>query len=376
MIVTESGSERFAGPLRLRHPSASQTESSPKSEQEQLVALIDRWLDADSMTTLCRLLFEDLQKISPISQLLIVSRSSDMAQTWAVAPQEDQLVHAVDRILGTSPTRMDLLVGGRGRVVFGDGVHNGALGEFEAIGFSQSAVVSTETPVSFSVYCGLNRTPKTDCANTHGDSHPNCLTDSSLWPSIQIVLKNLARMEHLRALSHIDSVTGIHNRSYFNLRLVEEVARARRYQRPLSLTIFDIDYFKSLNDTYGHQTGDAILRQLAEYVRWTIRSIDVFCRLGGDEFAVLMPDADTSDCSHFAERLLSVLNTQKFALSGPGQTTRLGISMGAAVYPTHATEHERLLWCADMSLLEAKHRGRAQFLLYEEAFGRHPAAPL
>ncbi|GAB4325218.1 MAG: hypothetical protein Kow0074_18740 [Candidatus Zixiibacteriota bacterium] len=298
-----------------------------------------------------------------------------MALTWAVAPDDERLIHAVDRILGTSPTRMDLLAGGRGRVVLGVGEHAGVLGEFSDIGFTQSAVVSTETPVSFSIYCGVGQAGGSDCPAVDGNAHPNCLTESSLWPSIMLVLKNLARIEHLRALSHIDSVTGVHNRSYFNLRLVEEVARAQRYHRPLSLAIFDIDHFKSLNDTYGHQTGDAILRQMAEYVRWTIRSIDVFCRLGGDEFAVLMPDADTSDCSHFAERLLSVLNAQQFSLSNPGQKARLGVSMGAAVYPTHATEHERLLWCADMSLLEAKQRGRAQFLLYEASFGRHTAEP-
>ncbi len=330
------------------------------------MTLVARWMDAGTLPELCTLLCRDLGEHAGVSQLLIVSHSNDVAQMWAVAPADDDLIRAVDRILGTSPGRMDLLTSGRGRVLMADHPDAEGLGAFAALGFTQTTTVLTDTPISFAIYCGTRDTDQT--------SHPNCLTESSLWPGVLMVLRNLARIEHLRALSHIDSVTGIHNRSYLNTRLVEEVARARRFHRPLSLAIFDIDHFKSLNDTYGHQTGDATLRQMAEYVRWTIRSIDVFCRLGGDEFAVLMPDADTSDCSHFAERLISVLMAQRFTLDKSGQQAQLGISMGAAVYPVHATEHERLIWCADMSLLEAKHRGRGQFLLYERSFGRQASS--
>lgn len=361
--MTDSNTDGSAGSLRFRQ---SNRQHSKTSGQPDVMTLVSRWMDAGTLPELCALLHRDLCQHSGVSQLLIVSHSNDVAQMWAVAPADDDLVRAVDRLLGTSPNRMDLLTTGRGRVLTADHPDTQGLGPFAALGFTQTATVSTDTPISFAIYCGINDADR--------PSHPDCLTEALLWPGIQMVLRNLARLEHLRALSHIDSVSGIHNRSYLNMRLVEEVARARRFHRPLSLAIFDIDHFKSLNDTYGHQTGDAILRQMAEYVRWTIRSIDVFCRLGGDEFAVLMPDADTSDCSHFAERLLSMLTAQRFTLDESGQQAQLSISMGAAVFPVHATEHERLIWCADMSLLEAKHRGRGRFLLYERSFGRQTAS--
>jgi two-component system cell cycle response regulator len=181
------------------------------------------------------------------------------------------------------------------------------------------------------------------------------------------VLENMARLEHWRALSHVDPITEVFNRRYFDLRFAEEVARSHRFKRPLSLAVLDIDNLKAVNDSYGHQMGDSVLRRTARCARRAIRSIDVFCRLAGDEFAILMPDADLTRHPGFGERLCGVLTRRHTVANEMPAEVTVTVSMGGAVMPDHGDDPERLLWCADVALLNAKQKGRGCFLLYHSS---------
>ena len=117
-----------------------------------------------------------------------------------------------------------------------------------------------------------------------------------------LTLKNIKQFKIIEELSYTDSMTGLYNYRYFYQRLNEEIFRAKRFRRKLSLVIFDIDEFKVYNDTYGHQAGDAVLRQLGKFILSVVRSMDVVSRYGGEEFCVIMPEADDKECLKFMER--------------------------------------------------------------------------
>ncbi|MCK4403878.1 MAG: GGDEF domain-containing protein, partial [candidate division Zixibacteria bacterium] len=118
-----------------------------------------------------------------------------------------------------------------------------------------------------------------------------------------ITYRNIKRFKSIEELSYTDSITGLYNYRYFYKRLTEEVFRAKRFGRKLAFVIFDIDDFKIYNDTYGHQAGDQLLKQLGELLSNTVRSIDVVSRYGGEEFCVIMPESDQQECLKFTERL-------------------------------------------------------------------------
>ena len=344
--------------LRFRHStSTEQAQDSVPFSDTPLIAQLQRWLLIPSLGELSECVFEELQQDYGLTRLLIVSRSPDLARQWAAVPLSDSLTCEMDRMLRDTPMQFDPRRIGHQDIRAGTERSAEHEDGFHLPGYAHTADIATPSKVEFHLY--WSQSPER-----------TMLHEGEHWPLLATVLGNLAITERLRAESYIDSVTGIYNRAYFNVRLREEIARSKRFGRPLTLALFDLDDFKSLNDSYGHQTGDTILRQMADYVRWTIRSIDVFCRVGGDEFGVLMPDADIADSTHFAERFLGMLQTHRFSFDDPHTEFGLSVSMGAAVYPIHSDAQERLQWCADMALLAAKKRGKGQFLIYEDAFGR------
>lgn len=114
-------------------------------------------------------------------------------------------------------------------------------------------------------------------------------------------------LEHLRELATIDQLTGLFNRTYFDIRVMNEMARAKRYDTPLTLIMFDLDYFKGINDTFGHDVGDEVLRHAARVCNESIRESDILARWGGEEFVVLAPQTDLDGAEKLAEKLRSVL---------------------------------------------------------------------
>ncbi len=161
----------------------------------------------------------------------------------------------------------------------------------------------------------------------------------------------------LKDLASIDGLTGVYNRREFQQQLKAEVERSRRYGRSCSLLMVDIDHFKSVNDTYGHQAGDEALRATAALIKREVRSGERVARYGGEEFAVILPETSGSSAAAMAERLRDVIATQAIPIT-QGQTLNLTVSVGTATFPEDAWSPDTLIFAADQALYAAKHAGR------------------
>ena len=158
----------------------------------------------------------------------------------------------------------------------------------------------------------------------------------------------------LREAIH-DDLTRLHNRRYFNERLIDEVDRAKRYGNQISLLFCDIDYFKNVNDTYGHPIGDDVLRWIGNMLRSKLRKTDVVARYGGEEFAIILLNTEKNKAYDIANGLRSSIADQGL----PGNDrVRATLSIGVATYGEDAITFEGLINCADKALYKAKSQGR------------------
>jgi diguanylate cyclase (GGDEF)-like protein len=126
-------------------------------------------------------------------------------------------------------------------------------------------------------------------------------------PLFNVLLQDITEQElyknQLEHLSQTDPLTGIGNRLFFNRNLTKEIQRAHRYKSDLSLVMFDIDFFKKVNDTYGHDVGDQVLIELAQQIQPLLRETDLLCRFGGEEFTIILPETAITEAQEIAERL-------------------------------------------------------------------------
>ena len=176
----------------------------------------------------------------------------------------------------------------------------------------------------------------------------------------------------LRRLAEIDSLTGLPNRALFQDRLQQAMARAARGQ-PMALLFLDIDYFKSVNDSLGHEAGDTLLQVFAERMQQTVRMSDTVARLSGDEFTIILEALhDLGDAKMLAHKLVEALR-QPLALAG--QTVQVSVSIGVALCRPGESDDAALLRRADAALYEAKRRGRDRFFC-DEPDGLSPSLPL
>ena len=162
-----------------------------------------------------------------------------------------------------------------------------------------------------------------------------------------------------------DPLTGLYNRRYLDETLEREVARARREGHPLSVVMLDVDHFKKLNDAYGHQAGDQVLKALAELLRENTRAEDVACRYGGEEFLVLLPSMPLDNAVERAEHWRSQLEKHTFAFGNFSLSATA--SFGVSSYPHHGKTPDELTGAADTALYSAKHNGRNRVEVFEEA---------
>jgi two-component system cell cycle response regulator len=155
-----------------------------------------------------------------------------------------------------------------------------------------------------------------------------------------------------------DQLTGLHNRRYMGRHLDNLLVQARKSGKPLAFVIMDIDFFKSVNDTHGHDIGDEVLREFARRIASNVRGIDLACRYGGEEFVVVMPDTDIAYAYAVAERLRKSIETTPIEISrAPGKLT-ITISIGIAASENENDSAEDLLYRADQALYRAKKTGR------------------
>jgi len=165
-------------------------------------------------------------------------------------------------------------------------------------------------------------------------------------------------IEALERRAMTDPLTGLYNRAYLADRFLAEMRRARNYGFPMSLALFDIDRFKSINDRYGHPAGDAVLRKLASFLRERTRSTDAVVRYGGEEFAVLMATADGDVAFEQSDRIREELERTPFVVPGQAEPVRVTISGGVASYPRDGQTFSELVAAADAGLYHAKENGR------------------
>lgn len=166
----------------------------------------------------------------------------------------------------------------------------------------------------------------------------------------------------LKNLATLDELTGLYNRREFNLQLKNELERSERFGRCFTLLLLDIDFFKKLNDTYGHQAGDEALRSIAALLKQEFRALDRVARYGGEEFIVILPETSSSTAYMVAERIRQVVST--YALSVNKETINVTVSGGLATFPEDGDSQEFLIRAADQALYAAKYSGRNKIIIY------------
>lgn len=189
---------------------------------------------------------------------------------------------------------------------------------------------------------------------------------------IALAVQNARLHEHTLELSVTDPLTGVPNRRYLYQQLESELARASRFDSPLSMVMVDIDHFKLLNDTAGHSAGDDVLRKVAQLMKHNLRKVDTLARYGGEEFIVLLPQIDRTEAAEVAEKLRRAI-----AESGieQGRTQPLGkvtISVGVATMPRDANDDVKLIDSADAALYASKRGGRNKVTSYEVGMELEP----
>ncbi|MGH4051441.1 MAG: diguanylate cyclase [Clostridium sp.] len=168
---------------------------------------------------------------------------------------------------------------------------------------------------------------------------------------------SINQLNKLEQESTLDFLTGLNNVRQYDNALTRSFVDVRINKEHLSILIIDIDFFKNVNDTYGHLAGDSVLQQLSTVLSTSSRSFDIISRIGGEEFSVILPDCPSSQALEVAERLRSAVEIHEFILPDK-LSINLNISIGAATYPDNVTTLENLVSQADIALYSAKRSGR------------------
>jgi len=196
--------------------------------------------------------------------------------------------------------------------------------------------------------------------------------EQSRWVLLNVVEDQKKAEEDIRLLNAeleqlalTDHLTNLYNRRYFMQRGVEECKRANRNSQPLTLLMLDIDEFKKINDSYGHEAGDLALQQVAVALKSSLRETDILGRLGGEEFAILLPNTPLHDAASLAERTRQSIANMSFQMPGDALISTITISVGAAAFTDEMSDIDDLLRNADAAMYRAKKNGRNCVSVYE-----------
>jgi diguanylate cyclase (GGDEF)-like protein len=173
---------------------------------------------------------------------------------------------------------------------------------------------------------------------------------------IALAVRNIQIQETMGAMAITDSLSGLYTHGFFQENLSKELTKAKYENKPCSILIIDVDFFKKINDTYGHPQGDALLKQLGGILRSVARKEDILCRYGGDEFTVTMTNTNRISAVILAEKIRTTVEEYEFVLKG--QVAHITISGGVASFPEDAQAKKELIECSDKALYQAKQAGR------------------
>lgn len=175
------------------------------------------------------------------------------------------------------------------------------------------------------------------------------------------------RIEHnekkLRDIATHDGLTGLYNHKFFYTLLEDEIARATRYKKHISLLLIDIDFFKKVNDTYGHRSGDMILSSLSKRLMDRVRETDTVCRYGGEEMTIILAETDIETAKVIAEDICSLIDREPFEIED-GEQINVTVSIGVSTYSEELKEASTLVSGADKALYEAKENGRNRVCIF------------
>ncbi|MCK4373391.1 MAG: GGDEF domain-containing protein, partial [candidate division Zixibacteria bacterium] len=188
-----------------------------------------------------------------------------------------------------------------------------------------------------------------------GEKHVQML--SVVARSAALALENAELHKRTEELTTIDELTETYNYRFFVHKLEEEKRRALRYDLPLSLVMVDIDWFKKLNDSYGHEAGNVVLRNLSAIIKTCIRDVDIFARYGGEEFAVILPQTGLIEAKKIGERIRAQIEAASID-AGAAQRVKVTVSVGVSSFPENGKSHEELVSVTDQALYRAKGEGR------------------
>jgi diguanylate cyclase (GGDEF)-like protein len=190
----------------------------------------------------------------------------------------------------------------------------------------------------------------------------NIIVEKSLYK--RSLEKRAAEREYFEHISRVDGLTGLYNHKFFHELLDAEISRADRYKCSFSLIMIDIDDFKKINDNYGHQSGDNILKEIASILKSLVRITDHAVRYGGEEFAIILSQTAREHGRVFADRIVKGVATSK--LKGLSHNETVTVSAGLAGYPDDARTHDFLIKRADEALYKAKKMGKNTLYVYDD----------
>ena len=186
---------------------------------------------------------------------------------------------------------------------------------------------------------------------------------------INSLLKVYELEEKVKEVSTTDELTGLHNRKYLQERLDAEISRAKRYKTPLSCLLFDIDFFKVVNDMYGYEWGDILLKQLAGKLKQVIRKEDVLTRYGDEEFILILPNTSEDNAFLFGERFRRDIEKMEFIPTGEEERHPITISGGISTFPCKKNVEEdaiTIIRYAEHALYNAKKRGKNKIIQFSQ----------
>ena len=198
-----------------------------------------------------------------------------------------------------------------------------------------------------------------------GQGHPELLARA-----VRYAIERKRSEERLTYLAQYDHLTGLVNRTLFRDRLVHAMARSKRMQQPIGLMLLDLDRFKAVNDTFGHDMGDELLKVVSERLKACVREVDTVARMGGDEFTIILEGASSEqNILVVAKRITESIAT---AFELKGHQISIGVSIGITIYPHDDHPVDELLKHADTAMYRAKQQGGSAFHLHESS-GTHSA---